>query len=501
MATSFGIHVGNTSACLAVSKEGKTDVVAAPTGDRVTPAVVSYTDSEVIVGLPAKQGRPRNMPNTVVNNKRLLVGRASQEELAAGPVTVVEEDGQHFYVVQFKEEEFKTSPSEVLTHIYAYLHTIAASHCREVEDCHCVLTAPLDFSAEERGMLARLATAVGFKVVQVVSEPAAACLAYGLGQIDQGDTEHVLVYRAGGLSTDLALVLVAGGVYSVLESVAMDGLGGHQVTEVLLKFLAGEFKAKYHEDILQSKKGRAKLAGQAETVKQVLSTLDTAHCYVESLYDGMDFSSNVTRARFDNQLGPVLSELMAPVSVLLTRAGLAAEDIDKVVLVGGTGKVVKLQRTLENLFTEAEVLNTIAPDEVLAYGAAMQAGLVTNTATAAPRETMMATSQDITARVVGAGEEEEEVDVIVASTPLPVKRSVPVAATGASTTVEVVWGEETVLASLVLETSAASKLVLSVHIHRDGSTTCALQDKAVGGGATSVVLSPAAPASTLDIEI
>merc|ERR550519_2977029 len=116
-----------------------------------------------------------------------------------------------------------------------------------------------------------------------------------------------LVYRVGGVSTDLALVLVAGGCYSILESVAMDGLGGHQLTEVLTTFLGREYKQK----ILQSKKGRAKLANQAETVKHVLSTLDTAHCYVESLYDGMDFSSNVTRARFDNQLSPVLTELMA----------------------------------------------------------------------------------------------------------------------------------------------------------------------------------------------
>merc|ERR1712053_70883 len=126
----------------------------------------------------------------------------------------------------------------------------------------------------------------------------------------------------------------------------MDGLGGQQMTEVLTTFLGREFKQKYKEDILQSKKGRAKLAAQAETVKHVLSTLDTAHCYVESLFDGMDFSSNVTRARFDNQLSKVLSDLMSPISALLTESNLMSSDISKVILAGGSTKVTKIQSAL-----------------------------------------------------------------------------------------------------------------------------------------------------------
>merc|ERR550534_2140228 len=212
-------------------------------------------------------------------------------------------------------------------------------------------------------MISNAATKVGFKVAQMISAPAAACLAYGLGQTEPNEREIALVYRVGGVSTDLALVLVAGGCYSILESVAMDGLGGHQMTEVLTTFLGREFKQKYKEDILQSKKGRAKLANQAETVKHVLSTLDTAHCYVESLFDGMDFSSNVTRARFDNQLSKVLSDLMSPISALLTSSNLLASDISKVILAGGTTKVIKVQSALSNMFPQAEMLTSLAQDE------------------------------------------------------------------------------------------------------------------------------------------
>ena len=292
-----------------------------------------------------------------------------------------------------------------------------------------------------------------------------------------------LICRVGGVSTDLALVLVAGGCYSILESVAMDGLGGHQLTEVLTTFLGREFKQKYKEDILQSKKGRAKLANQAETVKHVLSTLDTAHCYVESLYDGMDFSSNVTRARFDNQLSPVLTELMAPVSVLLTRAGLTPEDVDSVVMVGGSTKVVKLQNALANAFPDAEVLTSIPGDEVLAYGAAVQASLLTKEGATEPNVSMMSISKDISARVVGLGGEDDEVEVVCADTLLPVKKSVPLGVTGESTSVEVLWGED-VLDTLTLATNTATKLFLALHLHRDGTATVTLQDKTSGTAST-----------------
>jgi molecular chaperone DnaK (HSP70) len=482
MAASFGIHIGNTSVCLAVSRDGKTDVVAAPTGDRVTPAIVAFTDDEVLVGLAAKQGRLRNMANTVTDNKKMLVGGGGDEGVGSA-VNVIEENGQHFYCVDFKEQETRVSPAEILGHLLTYLHSIAETHCKEVSEAHTVLSVPLDWSQEERSLVGNAATKVGFRVVQLISAPAAACLAYGLGQLEPGEREIALVYRVGGVSTDLALVLVAGGCFSILESVSMDGLGGHQLTEVLTTFLGREFKQKYKEDILQSKKGRAKLANQAETVKHVLSTLDTAHCYVESLYDGMDFSSNVTRARFDNQLSPVLTELMAPVSVLLTRAGLTPEDVDSVVMVGGSTKVVKLQNALANAFPDAEVFTNIPGDEVLAYGAAVHASLLTKEGTTEPNVSMMSISKDISARVVGLGGEDDEVEVVCADTPLPVKKSVALAVTGDSTSVEVLWGED-VLDTLVLATNAATKLFLALHLHRDGTATVTLQDKTTGSAST-----------------
>merc|ERR1719369_1036464 len=148
------------------------------------------------------------------------------------------------------------------------------------------------------------------------------------------------------------IILVSGGVYSIVDSVEVS-VGGDAITEIVTNYLGKEFKNKYKEDILCNKRAKAKLSLEAEKVKHVLSTLDTAHCFVESLYDGMDFSTNVTRARFDNEISKVVGELMAPISDLLTRCNLCTDDISNVVLAGGTTKVVKIQKQLSSMFPKA----------------------------------------------------------------------------------------------------------------------------------------------------
>jgi len=452
-------------------------VVANPTGDRTTPAVVAFQDTEIIVGLAAKQGKIRNMSNTILNNKRLVVGKVDQEMLDKSTVTINESNGQYTYEVDFKEKEYFVTPSAVLGHIYKYVHDIADTHCTTISDSNCVLTVPLDYTEDQRTIIKNTADKAGFKVVQVISEPVAACLAYGLGQIEPAERYHCLVFRVGGLSMSVSVVLVAGGCYTVLANKDCH-LGGEQVTDVLVQYLGNEFKQKYKEDILRNKRGRAKLAAQAETVKHVLSTLDTAHCYVESLFDGMDFSSNVTRARFDNQLSKVLSDLMSPISALLTESNLLASDISKVILAGGSTKVTKIQSALSSLFPQAELLNSLAPDEVIAIGAAVQASYVTKETTQHVKETLLAISKDILAGVEGR---EEEVVVVVQDSTLPVKRSVPLTPLPdtESITVSIYWGDKScVLTSLTLAPiSNKSKVSLSVHIHRDGSSHITLADK------------------------
>lgn len=488
MSTAFGVHIGNSSACIAVSKDGKTDVVANDAGDRVTPAVVGYTDTEIVVGLAAKQGIIRNPSNTILNNKRLIGG----ERVENSPVCLVDKDGAQVYEVDFNEKEHLVKPSEILEKMYAYMHDIAASHCSNVDESNTVISVPLGYSQEQRDLVKSCAAAAGFSVVQVISEPVASCLAHSIEQ--EQDRRHVLVFRVGGLTTTATLLLVSGGCYSVLHSVDTS-LGGNALTNVLVEHLGREFKNKFKEDILTNKKGRAKLAREADNVKHVLSTLDTAHCYIESLFDGMDFSTNVTRARFDNEISKVVNELMSPITELLTKCNLAASDVDHVVLSGGTTKVVKIQKQLSSMFTSAELSLNISPDESIAIGAAVQASYITKEITVSGPTKMMSVSQAILAKSESLAEGGDLVLVHEDST-IPLRRSIPVPVkTGSEEVVlDILFAPDTRLGTLKLPVQQNSKISLGVHIHRDGTSHFTLTDKP-NSKSSDFVLKPSSSSS------
>jgi len=482
MSASFGIHVGNTSACLAVSKDGKTDVVANAAGDRVTPAMVAFTDTEIMVGVAAKQGRRGNATNTVTNNKRIMAGKVEEDVINKSQVTINQNGDTYKYCVEYKEKEKLVSPADILNHVYKYIHDIAESHSStDVDQNNTVLTVPLSYTRQEREAVAKCAKDAGFNVVQVISEPSAACLSYSLGQLDLNERFTCLVYRVGGISMTASVVLVSGGCYSILDSISCE-IGGDAVTDVLVAFLAKEFKQKYKADIMESKKGRAKLSAQAETCKHILSTLDTAHCYVESLYDGMDFSTNVTRARFENELSKVMTELMSPIETLLERCSLEPSDIGKVILCGGTTKVIKIQKHLAGMFQDAEILSSLAGDEVIAIGAATQASIATKSPPQDARVTALAISKQLL--VSSPGVAEGKAVLVAADTLVPAKRtlSLSLAEGATSMSVSISWGtEEHVVANMELEDlDEKSKLAVAVHIHRDGSCHFTLSDKTSG---------------------
>jgi molecular chaperone DnaK (HSP70) len=472
MSAAFGVHVGNSCACIAVSKDGKTDVVANAAGDRVTPAMVGYADSEICVGLPAKQSRVRNLANTVTKNKFLIGGEAPKED---SPVTcTANQDGKYMYQVDYQEEEKNVSPEEILQHIYKYMHDIAASHCSNVDDSNTVITVPLTFKADLRAGVRACAEKAGFSVVQVVSEPVAACMAHGLEQ--EMDRRHILVYRVGGATMNATILLVSGGCYSIIDSTELR-LGGDALTDVVTNYLGREFFNKYKEDILVNRRAKVKLSMEAEKVKHVLSTLDTAHCYVESLYDGMDFSTNVTRARFDNEISKVVSDLLAPITELFSRCNLTTADVSHVILSGGTTKVVKIQKQLGSMFPKAELNLNTSPDECIAIGAAVQASLITKDVNENESIKMLSVSRDIMAKSDQLTE--PCITVVHADSTVPLRRNLllSVKKDVAEVTVKLVFSSEVPLCSLTLPVDSKSKLYLGVHIHRDGSTHFTLTDK------------------------
>jgi len=502
--TSFGLHVGNTNSCLAVHKDYAANVVANDAGSRVTPTSVCFSeDGEVLTGLSARQMLARFPKSGVRAGNKAAIG-------VMGIPDACEKLGQNFDVTSLGpklminsgagsicydvEKQKKLTPFVVNSHIVTNMHGIALSHSSSdsPDDLRTVLTVPAAFTPDQRAAVAKSADAAGFNVVQVISEPAAACLAYGLGQSDPEDRFYVVVLRIGGRGMDASLVLVNHGLISIVETVSRDNFGGDTITGILADYLAAEFERKYKADPRETKRGKQKLLTHAETVKHVLSTLDTANCYIESLYEGIDFNANVTRARFENELSKVVADMVAPLRELLKRAEIGTDSVEKLILSGGTSKIPKIQKAAAKVFDSAEVLSSVGPDEVTAYGAAIQAGAVTekhsNPGGTSVAVKVMKSAISFIILDEENSEEAKPQTLIARHCPAPVRKShhieiaegkqavgVQMVAVGADGTCK-----ELAKLSLSELSESGRRVFVSAHVHRDGGLHLALTEKTAG---------------------
>lgn len=375
----FGVHFGSTSACLAVYKDGKTDVVANDLGDRVTPCIVAFTDHDQAVGVAAKQGKIRNAQNTICNVKQIL-GRTSgdpilQQYIDNSPVQMKLQDDEPNFQVEYKGQPKTVTASKIAEAIYESMLETARSHGDgDIHDS--VLAIPSDFTEDQRQAFSESANAAGFSVLRTISEPIAALLAYDVGQTDNSQQHNVLVLRIGGESTDISVVKVQNGLYRVLSSQNSTNVAGSKFTDALTDYLATEFYKKYKLDVKESKRSLNKLRLTAETVKHTLSTLGNAQCAVDSLLEGVDFHSQVSRARFESLIMPLVQQCSSIIDSICTQANITKSDIQKVIMCGGGTKIPMIQKTITDYVPSAEILNSIPPDEVIAIGAAKQAAIL-----------------------------------------------------------------------------------------------------------------------------
>ncbi|XP_050413388.1 heat shock 70 kDa protein 14 [Patella vulgata] len=342
----FGIHFGTCSACLAVYKEGQTDVIANDLGDRVTPCVVAFTDYEQSVGAAAKQGIIRNANNSICHVKQ-VIGRdfndaLVQDYISIWPVTVTNKDGFCQFDVDFKGKPASFSPVEIASNIYSKMLETAESHGgRGIKDA--VLAVPSNFTPKQKELISESAVKAGFNVLRLINEPAAAALAYDLGQENHNEESCVLVLRLGGTSTDATILQVNRGIYQVVSSVTLEKYGGENFTDVLTENLVSEFKRQAKCDIRDNRRSMTKLRLAAEMCKHTLSTLPNAQCAVDSLYDGIDFHYNVSRGRFEILCNNLLQQCVQLIEQILRETKLTKSDINKVILCGGGANVPILQ--------------------------------------------------------------------------------------------------------------------------------------------------------------
>ncbi|XP_041350030.1 heat shock 70 kDa protein 14-like isoform X2 [Gigantopelta aegis] len=375
----FGVHFGTCSACLAVYRDGKTDIVANDLGDRVTPCVVAFTDHDQSVGAAAKQGVIRNASNTVRYVKRLLGHKFSstvvQDVVEKSPVKIVEKDGVPVYEVSHMGKTKQVSMTCIAETIYRKMLETAQSHGgRGIQDA--VLTVPVGFTPEQRNAISDAAHKAGFNILRVVSEAAAAVLAYDLGQLNHAENSTVLVYRFGGTSTEATMIKVENGLYRVCASFTDPNFGADEYTRVLCDYLVTEFKRQFRCDVRENKRAMIKLWLAAEVCKHTMSNLGNAHCTIDSLHDGIDYHQTISRARFESLCSSLLQQNTRIIDQCLSESNLQKEDINKVILCGGGSKVPILQKAISDCLPGAELLNSIPADEVIAIGAAKEAAIL-----------------------------------------------------------------------------------------------------------------------------
>ncbi|KAJ3612562.1 hypothetical protein NHX12_020833 [Muraenolepis orangiensis] len=424
----IGVHFGYTCACVAIFKDGRADVIANDAGDRVTPSVVAYRDTEQFVGIAAKQGRVRNATNTVVKVKQLLGRTAGDPEtkahIAESKCPVVCKGEKLYYDISAGEHNKLVTPDAVAKLVLEKMRETAQSAlASDVTDA--VITVPFEFTQAQKTALREAAEAAGFNVLRLIHEPSAALLAYNIGQEFPSGKSHVLVYKLGGTSLSVTALQVNGGMFRVLDTLTDHSVGGDSFTDALAQHLAAEFKRSYKQDVSCNTRAMMKLMNGADLAKHSLSSLNSANCFVDSLHDGIDFDCNISRARFEVLCSSLFNKSIQPIKALLETVGLSSGDINKVVLCGGSARIPRLQQLIREMFPDVEQLCSTPPDEVIALGAALQAGLLAGKEGPSPDDESVgvdACATDILVKELDESGAEVFNVLLPAGTPLPARR-------------------------------------------------------------------------------
>ncbi|KAJ6636726.1 Heat shock 70 kDa protein 14-B [Pseudolycoriella hygida] len=378
MTTRFGVHMGNTTVCLSILKDNKADIVASKFGDRSSYAVVAAAENdELVIGLPAKQGLVRQSPLTIVNNFQFLnEDLTSDEFIEAKKECVCEISNDPItYTLRKEEIERTLTPFEVAVVLLTNLYENASQAAKSETSLEAVIAVPIHFSAKSRKTIINAAKEAGFVALQMLSEPSACLLAYDIG-LDLKEKSNVLVVRIGGLSSDFSLLNVKNGFYQEIGHKRLATFGGNVLSKVLCDFMADEFRNKYKLDPRESRRTMMKLLHHAENCKHILSSMNSAQVFIESLMDGTDWSQSISRARFENVISTQVSNFLRSIEELVAEH--SDTVVDKIIFCGGSLKIPKLQSAISNLFPNAQTLSSIPPDEVIALGCAKQASFIGN---------------------------------------------------------------------------------------------------------------------------
>eukprot|EP00808_Paulinella_micropora_P027836 g3300.t1 len=381
----IGIDLGTTYSCVGVMRNGQVEIIANDQGNRTTPSVVAFSDTERLIGEAAKNQAAMNPQNTVSSAKR-LIGRefndpTVQSDMKLWPFKVVSEQGKPVIEVQHNGEKRRFRPEEISSMVLTKMKETAETYLGEnVKDA--VITVPAYFNDAQRQATKDAGTIAGLNVLRIINEPTAAALAYGLDSSKKGkdEEENVLIFDLGGGTFDVSLLTIDGGIFEVKATAGDNHLGGEDFDEKLMQHFMQDFERKYGKNIKSSDRAMRRLRTACERAKRTLSSSTTATVEIDSLFEGIDYTATITRARFEDLCGDYFRGCLKPVEQVLRDSRLDKSQISDIVLVGGSTRIPYIQKTISKFFNGKQPCQSINPDEAVAYGAAVQAAVLTGQA-------------------------------------------------------------------------------------------------------------------------
>ena len=374
----IGIDLGTTYSCVGVYKNGNVEIIANQQGNRTTPSYVGFKDSERLIGDAAKNSAASNPSNTVYDAKRLIGREFSdpllQNEMKSLSYGVVNDGGKAKVSVDYMGETKKFTPEEISAMILSELKDVASAYIGEdVKDA--VITVPAYFNDAQRQATKDAGAIAGLNVLRIINEPTAAAIAYGLDKSKSGE-RNVLIFDLGGGTFDVSLLSIEDGIFEVKATSGDTHLGGSDFDNIITQHLMNEFKRKSKIDITDNKRAVRRLRTAAERAKRTLSSSSQAMIEIESLAEGVDFNTVLSRAKFESMCMDLFKKCMTPVETVLKDAKMSKASVHDIVLVGGSTRVPKIQEMLSSFFGGKELNKSINPDEAVAYGAAVQAAIL-----------------------------------------------------------------------------------------------------------------------------
>jgi L1 cell adhesion molecule like protein len=421
-----GFDIGTTTSCAAIWINDRVEIIPdTQTGSRIIPSYVSFGDTEKLVGDAAKNQSTMNPKNTIYDTKR-LIGRKFTDDVVKEDVKLWsfsvsgDNNNKPLINVKYKNEDKTFHPEEISAMVIQRLKETTESYLGHPLK-KVVITVPAYFNDSQRQATKDAGAIAGLEVLRIINEPTAAAIAYGLDKTDDKKEKNILVFDCGGGTHDVSILTLDGGIFEVKATGGDTHLGGSDIDNLIVDYLCDDIKKKHKMNVRENARALKRLNIAAEKAKKNLSVASTTSIEVDSLMDGVDYNTNLSRAKFESLADKVFQRTLKPLEQLLKDAKMGKSDIDEIVLVGGTTRIPKVQELLSGYFNDKQLNKSLNPDEAIAYGAAVQASILTGQGNSKTNELLLLDVAPLSLGIETAGGVMTK--IIERNTTIPTKKS------------------------------------------------------------------------------